>query len=304
MRTFRRHSPMDPPLSLRRGESLQERAPALASDGAMQWSAWDISHAASKSRPAALPRLNCAAKMASTGPPSRPQHDPPPKKPQTVSHHVRHDTRGGWHAEDTAKGCHELERSLVLYQRRLQQVMGLTRAEAQRQAAPKPPESREATARRRTDVACGGGRLWGRWPGRECGSPVQCQTTLDLHHSAGRAPAGTGLAGLGKPGRSHTAQDCASPGFGIAGAADGRWLYQLEAWYPGVDCRWHRTQGHQPSGPGRICRATATAMESPVLGLVQNLQGALLLISVFADDLMLTDGSRALTVSQSETSHC
>ena len=63
-------------------------------------------------------------------------------------------------------------------------------------------------------------------------------------------------------------------------------------------------QGHQPSGPGRICRATAPARESPVLGRVQNLQGALLLISVFADDLMLTDGSRALTVSQSETSHC
>ena len=26
---------------------------------------------------------------------------------------------------------------------------------------------------------------------------------------------------------------------------------------PGVDCRWHRTQWHQPGGPGRTCRTTA-----------------------------------------------
>ena len=173
-----------------------------------------------------------------------------------------------------------------------------------RPAVAKSHEVHEATAGRRTDIGCGGKRLWGRWRGQKCGSPVQHQTTLDLHHSAGRAPAGTGLAGLGKQGCGHTAQDCASQGLGIAGAADGWWLYQLEAWYPGVDCRWHRTQGHQPSGPGRTCHATAPARESPVLGWVKILQGALLVISVFADDLMLTDGSRALTVSQSETSHC
>ena len=68
--------------------------------------------------------------------------------------------------------------------------------------------------------------------GRERGSPVQHQTALDLH-LAGRegagAPGGTGLAGLRKPGCGHTAQDCVSQGLGIAEAADGRWLYQLEA---------------------------------------------------------------------------
>ena len=99
------------------------------------------------------------------------------------------------------------------------------------------------------------------------------QTALDLHHSTGRVPAGTGLAGLGKPGRGHTAQDCASQGLVIAEAADGRWLYQMEAQHPGVDCRWHRTQGHQPSGPGRTCRATAPPraagawLAGPAMGL-------------------------------------
>ena len=55
---------------------------------------------------------------------------------------------------------------------------------------------------------------------------------IDLH-SGGRegagAPAGTGLVGLGKPGCGHTAQDCVSQDLGIAEAADGWWLYQLEA---------------------------------------------------------------------------
>ena len=69
----------------------------------------------------------------------------------------------------------------------------------------------------RTDVRHGVGWLWGRGRGRKCISPVQCQMALDLHHSAGRAPTGTGLAGLGKPGHGHSAQDCASQGLGIAG---------------------------------------------------------------------------------------
>ena len=43
---------------------------------------------------------------------------------------TRHGTGGGRRTEDTAKGRCELEWSLALYQRRLQQVLGLTRAEA------------------------------------------------------------------------------------------------------------------------------------------------------------------------------
>ena len=121
---------------------------------------------------------------------------------------------------------------------------------------PTSPEGREATAQHWTDVGHGRGLLWGRGRGRRHRSPVRCQMVFDLHHSTGRAPAGLGLAGLRKPGWGHTAQDCASQGLGIAEAADRLWLYQLEAWHPGVDCRWHRTQGHQSGGPGRTCCAT------------------------------------------------
>ena len=71
----------------------------------------------------------CGAKTATTGPPLRPRHDPPTEWLQVISH-ARRGTWGGQCAEDTATGCGELERSLALYQRRLQQVLGLTRVEA------------------------------------------------------------------------------------------------------------------------------------------------------------------------------
>ena len=69
------------------------------------------------------------------------------------------------------------------------------------------------------------------WPGttvtRLWSHSWQRPRLLDLHHSAGIAPAGT--EGLGKPGRGRTAQDCTSQGLCIVGAADGWWIYQLEA---------------------------------------------------------------------------
>ena len=195
--------------------------------------------------------------MASTGPLSRPRHDPPPERPQKVlrARAPRH-LRGTAHRRHS-KGPPRVGTVPGPLPTSSAAGLGPDQCKGSRLAAPTSPEGREAIPWRWTDVGRGGGRLWRRGIGRGCRSPVQRQTTLDLHHSAGRAPAGTGLEGLGKPGQGHTAQDCASQGLGIAEATDGRWLYQLEAPHPGVDCRWHRTQGHQPSGPGRTCRATA-----------------------------------------------
>ena len=100
----------------------------------MQWSAWDVGRTASKPRPAVpcgrpgkrRQRGEDGFYMTSVATSTR----PPPERPQAVSRCARHGTRGGRRAEDTAMGRRQLERSLALYQRRLQQVMGLTRAEA------------------------------------------------------------------------------------------------------------------------------------------------------------------------------
>ena len=149
----------------------------------------------------------------------------------------------GWRRPRPPKGRRQLLQDLRCDLHMILHLSGHRRSQACARRSTRGGQCAEDTAKGRRELE----------RGRGCGSPVQHQMALDLHHCAGRAPAGTGLAG--KPGRGHTAQDCASQGLGTAEVADRRWLYQLEARQPGVDCRWHRTQGHQPSGPGGTCHA-------------------------------------------------
>ena len=152
------------------------------------------------------------AKAASTGPPTWPRHDPAPERPQAVwrvraPRHRRQSAR-----RRLSKGPPQVGTVPGPLPTASAAGLGPDQGGGPRRGVPTSPEGREATARRRTDVGHGGGRLWGRGLGRGRGSSVQRQTALDLHHSTGRAPAGTGLAGLEKPDRGHTAQDCASQG--------------------------------------------------------------------------------------------
>ena len=99
------------------------------------------------------------AKMASTGPPSWPRHDPPPERLQKVlrARAPRH-LRGTAHTRHS-KGPPRVGTVPGPLPTSSAAGLGPDQCEGSRLAAPTSPEGREATPRRRTDVGRGGGQL-------------------------------------------------------------------------------------------------------------------------------------------------